>query len=91
MPDFDFTPALEEFHANRREAQMGALDHLGNVLHFLSDLDPADRCAALDRALEYYNKQRPKSRVEPSGFPSQKLVTVPRRTIGQPTSPKEGK
>ncbi len=56
-----------------------ALEHLGNVLHLLSDLHPDDRTRALDNALEFYNKKRPNRRIEPSGFPMQRLVNSSKR------------
>jgi len=51
-----------------------ALEHLGNVLYTLADLDPGDRCDALDAALEFYNAMRPNCKVAPSGLPFQRLV-----------------
>lgn len=51
-----------------------AIKHLGDVLYLLCDLHPDDRCRALDEALEFYNKERPNWRVEPSGLGYQRLT-----------------
>lgn len=51
-----------------------ALDHLGAVLTLLADLDPGDRCDALDEAIAFYNAARPDRQVVPSGVGATRLV-----------------
>jgi len=51
-----------------------ALDHLGQILSLLSDLDDGDRCQAFDAALAFYNAARPQAPVEPSGLGTTRLV-----------------
>lgn len=51
-----------------------ALEHLGNVLMILADLEPDDRCDALDKALAFYNAARPDRQVVPSGVGTTRLI-----------------
>lgn len=52
-----------------------ALDHLGQVLYFFSDIHPDDRCQAVENALKFYNENRPNAIVEPSGLCHQRIIT----------------
>jgi hypothetical protein len=54
-----------------------ALSALGDCLYFLADLDPDDRCMAIDEALCFYNNHRPEATVAPTDGPKFKIVHPP--------------
>lgn len=51
-----------------------ALNHLGGILYFLSDLHTDHRCLALDNAEAFYNAERPHERIERSEMPMKKFA-----------------
>lgn len=66
----------EEYAASEAKTGEDVYEHLGDVLYFLCDLHPDDRCEALDKALAFYNAARPDKKIEPSGFPFRHLTTL---------------
>lgn len=57
-------------------ASAQALDHLCNALYFVADIHPDDRNEAIDKALAFYNEQRPNLQVQPSEFGYRRVLRV---------------